>query len=67
MLIIAQEYKVAHKLLFGTDYPFAGAQESIAGLRDVNRVVEGSGLPRVVEETIEGILAREALERLGVS
>jgi predicted TIM-barrel fold metal-dependent hydrolase len=67
MLVTAQEYKVAHKLLFGTDYPFAGAQESIAGLRDANRVVEGSGLPRVVEETIEGILAREALERLGVS
>jgi predicted TIM-barrel fold metal-dependent hydrolase len=67
MLITAQEYKVAHKLLFGTDYPFAGAQESIAGLRNANRVVEGSGLPRVAEETIEGILAREALERLGVS
>lgn len=35
MLITAQEYRVTHKLLFGTDYPFVGALESIDGLRNV--------------------------------
>ena len=38
-LIIAQEYKVTHKLLFGTDYPFAGGQASIDGLRNVNHII----------------------------
>jgi hypothetical protein len=67
MLITAQEYQVTHKLLFGTDHPFAGAQESIEGLRNVNDVVGDSGLPRVTDETINGILERDALALLGVS
>ncbi len=67
MLITAQEYKVTHKLLFGTDYPFAGAQESIDGLRNVNTVTGTSGLPRVTEETIESILTRDAMGLLGIA
>jgi uncharacterized protein len=66
MLIAAQEYDVTHKLLFGSDYPFAGAQESIEGLRNVNAVTRQSGLPRVTKSTIEGILTRDALALLGV-
>ena len=65
-LIIAQEYGVTHKLLFGTDYPFAKAQESIDGLRDVNEIIGQSGLPRVSDETIEGILHRDSLSLLGI-
>jgi uncharacterized protein len=67
MLITAQEYGVTHKLLFGTDAPFAGAQESMDGLRNVNAVIGDSGLPRVTDATIEGILARDALGLLGVA
>ncbi len=66
MLITAQEYKVTHKLLFGTDYPFAGARESIEGLRNINHIIGNSGLPEVSPETIEGILTRDALSLLGV-
>lgn len=66
MLIAAQEYGVTHKLLFGTDYPFAAAQDSIDGLRNVNRVTGNSGLPRVSEEAIEGILTRDSFNLLGV-
>lgn len=67
MLILAQEYRVTHKLLFGTDYPFAAAADSIRGLRDANRVAGASGLPEVTEETIEGILQRDAFGLLGIS
>ncbi len=67
LLVTAQEYQVTHKLLFGTDYPFANTAESIAGLRNVNRVAGNSGLPRVSEQTIEGILARDAFGELGMS
>lgn len=66
MLIAAQEYKVTHKLLFGTDYPFARSRESIDGLRNANDVTGHSGLPSVTEQTINGILNRDALALLGV-
>jgi uncharacterized protein len=65
-MIAAQEYHVTHKLLFGTDYPFAGAQDSIQGLMNVNRVIGESGLPRVSDEVIRDILERDALSLLGV-
>ena len=60
LLIAAQEYRVTHKLLFGTDYPFAKGDESVDGLRRANDVIGNSGLPRVTEQTIEGILNRDA-------
>jgi len=65
-LIAAQEYNVTHKLLFGTDYPFARAQESIDGLRDINTITGSSGLPMVTGDIIEGILQRDALALLGI-
>lgn len=65
-LIAAQEYRVTHKLLFGTDYPFAKAHESIQGLREVNLIIGSSGLPRISSETIEGILQRDAFALLGI-
>jgi predicted TIM-barrel fold metal-dependent hydrolase len=65
-LITAQEYKVTHKLLFGTDYPFAKGAESIQGLRNVNQIIGTSTLPRVSEQVIEEILARDALKLIGV-
>jgi predicted TIM-barrel fold metal-dependent hydrolase len=65
-MILAQEYHVTHKLLFGTDYPFTTASDSIAGVRAVNEVTGQSGLPRVSAEAIEEILARDAFALLGI-
>lgn len=65
-LIAAQEYKVTHKLLFGTDYPFAGAQDSIDGLKNANAVIGSASLPRISEEVIHNILDRDALALLGI-
>ncbi len=56
MLITAQEYRSADKLYFGTDFPFAAVDESIEGLKGINRIIEGTSLPRVSDETIEMIL-----------
>lgn len=67
MLIAAQEYHITHKLLFGTDYPFAGGADSIAGLQQANHIVGESGLPRVTEETIAGILERDSFSLLGLA
>jgi predicted TIM-barrel fold metal-dependent hydrolase len=61
------EYGVADKVLFGTDYPFTTLEASLAGLRNINKVVEGTGMPRVPEEVIEGIIHRDTLGLLGLS
>jgi uncharacterized protein len=65
-LIAAQEYRVTHKLLFGTDYPFAHSQDSIQGLQQVNDITASSGLPRVSNAAIQDILERDACYLLGL-
>jgi predicted TIM-barrel fold metal-dependent hydrolase len=67
MMILAQEYHVTHKLLFGTDYPFTSGQESIDGVRNVNAIIGDSSLPHVSSEVVEEILHRDALALLGVA
>jgi predicted TIM-barrel fold metal-dependent hydrolase len=62
ILMAAQEYGVTDKIFFGTDFPFSGVEESIAGLRGVNKVVEGSGLPRVADHVIDCILHSNPFE-----
>jgi len=62
ILACAQEYRMTDKIFFGTDFPFSGVQESIAGLKNVNKVVEGTGLPRIYAEVIEGILHSNPFE-----
>jgi len=66
MLISAQEYGVQHKLLFGTDYPFASSAESIAGLQNINCLTGGTQLPRIKEKTIEDLLSRDVFKLLGI-
>jgi predicted TIM-barrel fold metal-dependent hydrolase len=63
-LILAMEYGVADKLLFGSDFPFTTPGDSIEGLRGINRVIGQSGLPRVSQAVIDGILERDTLSLL---
>ena len=58
-LMAAMEYRVADKLLFGTDYPFGEVEETIAALQHVNRLVDGTGLPRISDAVVDGILDGE--------
>jgi predicted TIM-barrel fold metal-dependent hydrolase len=64
ILIAAQEYTIADrdKIFFGTDFPFTTVEDSIAGLRGINRQLEGTQLPRVSAETIERIIHSNPLE-----
>lgn len=66
-MIAAVEWGVTHKLLFGTDYPVATANEMIEGVRKVNKIVEGTGLPKVPEKVIDDIIHRNTLELLGLA
>jgi predicted TIM-barrel fold metal-dependent hydrolase len=65
-LVSACEYRVSDRLLFGTDWPFGTVADTLAGLRAVNRVTEGTELPRIPEDVIEGIVSRSTLELLGL-
>jgi predicted TIM-barrel fold metal-dependent hydrolase len=65
-MVSALEYGVTDKILFGTDYPFTTLEASLAGLRNINRVAEGTGMPHIPEAVIEGIIQRDTLGLLGI-
>lgn len=66
-LMLVQEYGVWHKVLFGTDYPFTTVNSTMAGLRSLNDMVEGTGLPRLNVDRIEEMIYRDSLALLGLS
>ena len=66
-LVSAIEYCVEHKLLFGSDFPFFTAQQTIEGLRSVTGTAFGSGMPVVDEQVVEDIIHRPTLELLEIA
>jgi predicted TIM-barrel fold metal-dependent hydrolase len=66
-LMLVQEYGVWDKVLFGTDYPFTTINATLDGLRKMNRMLEGTALPRLDEKKIEAMIARDSLELLGLA
>lgn len=66
-LMLVQEYGVWEKLLFGSDYPFTTVNASIDGLRKLNAMTQGTGLPKLNEEAIEAMIERDALGILGLA
>ena len=62
--MLVQEYGVWDKLLFGTDYPFTTVDASIDGLFALNRMLDGTALPRLDETQIRGVIERDALDLL---
>lgn len=65
-LLLVTEWDVWHKLLFASDFPIATPADTMAGLRAVNDVVDGSALPRVPLERIEEVIHRDSLSLLGI-
>lgn len=65
-LMLAQEYGVWSKLLFGTDFPFTTVNASVAGLRGLNGMLEGTRLPRLDPAEIEAMIHRDSLSLLGL-
>ena len=66
-LMLVQEYGVWNKVLFGTDYPFTTVNDTIAGVRGLNKMVAGTGLPRLNEDKIEELIHRDSLPSLGLT
>jgi predicted TIM-barrel fold metal-dependent hydrolase len=63
-LMLVQEYGVWNKVLFGTDYPFTTVRETLAGLRGLNRMLEGTSLPRLYLDEMERMIYRDSLSLL---
>jgi len=66
-ILCAVEYGVHEKILFGTDFPITTPAETIAACRNINHLVEGTNLPKIPEEVMEGIIHRDALTLLGLT
>lgn len=66
-LMLVQEYGVWNKVLFGTDYPFTNVNESIAGLKSLNAMLEGGALPRLDDTEIDRMIHRDSLSLLGLA
>ncbi|MFM8273667.1 MAG: amidohydrolase family protein [Gemmata sp.] len=66
-LMLVQEYGVWDKVLFGTDYPFTTVNDTLDGLRGLNKMLDGTALPRLSEAKIEALIARDALTLLGLA
>ncbi len=65
-LMLVQEYSIWDKVLFGTDYPFATVDNSLQGIRSLNKMVEGTNLPRLDEEETESMIYRDSLSLLNL-
>jgi hypothetical protein len=66
VLLIASEWKVMHKLLFGSDFPIMTPQYAMDRLRDVNDIVAGTQLPKISLEHIEQIIHADVLGMLNL-
>lgn len=64
-LMLAQDYGVMHKILFGSDFPFTTVNGSVEGLRKLTEV-RIEGLPGLDPEHLERIINRDALPLLGL-
>lgn len=64
-LLIAIEYKVTDRILFGSDFPVVPPKEAVNAFKNINQWGEGVRLPPISEELIEEILYQRPFDLLG--
>jgi predicted TIM-barrel fold metal-dependent hydrolase len=65
-LVLAHQFNVTDKILFGSDFPFFTAAAAIEGLYRLQEVTQGTNLPTVPREALRSIIERRALTALGL-
>jgi predicted TIM-barrel fold metal-dependent hydrolase len=65
-LMLLQEYGVWEKILFGSDYPFTTVDASLAGMRALNGMLEGTKLPQLNMDEMETMFEHDTLAILGI-
>ena len=63
---LACEYGCCNKILFGSDFPATTTEGSIHGFRNMNKIIEGTSLPKIPSDVIEQIIHRDSLSMLGI-
>ena len=63
-LILAKEYGVLPKLLFGSDFPFTTPDATIESLHNFNHMAAGKNLPKLADEEIEMLIHSPTLKLL---
>ncbi len=65
-LMIAREYGITDRLLFGSDFPVRRPARAIEEFRAINDWGAGLAMPRIPESLIESILHERPLSLLGI-
>ena len=66
-LVLAHQYHVMDKVLFGSDFPYGTAAQAIEGVYRLREVTQGTSLPAVPRETLRSMVERDALTALGIA
>ena len=66
-LVLAHQYNVMDKVLFGSDFPYMTAAEAIESVYRLYEVTQGTNLPSVPREKLRSVVERHALEQLGIA
>ena len=66
-LVLAHQFNVMDKVLFGSDFPYYTAAEAIEAVYRLHEVIQGTNLPSVPRETLRGMIERDALTALGIA
>ncbi|MFP3937494.1 MAG: amidohydrolase family protein [Phycisphaerae bacterium] len=66
-LVLAHQYNVMDKVLFGSDFPYMHAAEAIESVYRLYEVTQGTNLPSVPREKLRAMVECNALEQLGIA
>lgn len=66
-LVLAHQFNVMDKVLFGSDFPYYTAAEAIKSIYRMNEVTQGTNLPSVPREALRSIVERDALTALRIA
>jgi hypothetical protein len=66
-LVLAHQFNVMDKVLFGSDFPYYTAAEAIESVYRLHEVTQGTNLPSVPREALRSMVERDALTALGIA
>ena len=66
-LVLAHQFNVMDKVLFGSDFPYSSAAEAIKCVYRMHEVTQGTNLPSVPREALRSMVERDALTALGIA
>lgn len=66
-LVLAHQFNVMDKILFGSDFPYYTAAGAIEAVYRLHEITQGTNLPSVPREALRSIIERDSLAALGIA